>query len=65
MTHNADKADHMSKMQRFQFAEFKALNTMLNGARSSREVVEGLVEAVSLARPRHACMRAGCIALAG
>jgi hypothetical protein len=44
VTHDADKADHMSKMQRFQFAEFKALNTMLNGARSSREVVEGLVE---------------------
>lgn len=44
VTHGAYKADHMSEMQRFQFAEFKASNMMLNGARTSREVMEGLVE---------------------
>lgn len=34
----------MSKMQRFQFAEFKALDMRLKGARSLREVVEGVME---------------------
>lgn len=44
MTPGAYKADHMSGMRRFQFADSKASNIMLKGARSSREEVEGLEE---------------------